>query len=86
MNSGYKNHHADDSSLLDLQLFKELYCIYYFDLTSQPESLYKQAKQAELEVRWSGTQSSAGYIMWVIYESERLIKFKGVSGSLALIV
>lgn len=74
-----------DGSLITYELFASLYPIFFFDLTAQEEDLYKANKYAELEVRFSnqagnGTQ----YHMHVVYESERVIKFRAVSGSMAL--
>jgi hypothetical protein len=89
MNAGYKTRHYDDGSLLTMQQYMDTYPIFYFDLTYQDEDLYKAVKQAELEVRWSnqaGTFALNGYNLWIVYESERLIRFKGVSGSLALVL
>jgi len=42
-----------DGSLIDIKSYKELYPIFYFDLTAQEEDLYGKNKYAELEVRWS---------------------------------
>lgn len=75
----------DDSSLITYEMYKELYPIFYFDLTNQEEDLYKANKMAELEVRWSNEAGGMGqYRMYVIHESERVIQFRGVNGSLAL--
>lgn len=84
LNAGHKMKHFDDGSLIDFEKYKSTYPIYYFDLTDQPEDLYTTQKLAELEIRWSNSDS--GYYMYVVYESERLIKMKGVSGNLSLIL
>ena len=87
MNSGYKMHDYSDGSLLDVETFAKLYPIFYFDLTAQEEDLFKANKYAELEVRWSNfadVVAPNGYHMYVVYECERIIKFKGVSGTMAL--
>ena len=87
MNSGYKMHDYSDGSLLDVETFASLYPIFYFDLTAQEEDLFKANKYAELEVRWSNQanlQAPNGYHMYVVYECERVIKFKGISGTMAL--
>jgi hypothetical protein len=84
LNAGHKMKHFDDGSLIDFEKFKSIYPIYYFDLTDQPEDLYTTQKLAELEIRWSNGED--GYYMYVVYESERLVRMKGVSGNLSLIL
>lgn len=84
LNAGHKMKHFDDGSLIDFEKYKSIYPIYYFDLTDQPEDLYTTQKLAELEIRWSNSDND--YYMYVVYESERLIKMKGVSGNLSLIL
>jgi hypothetical protein len=86
MNAAYKMHGSDEGSLITPNQWKNLYPIYYFDLTHQDEDLYKATKTAELEVRWELETPGTGYFVHVVYESERLIKFKGVSGSLAVVM
>lgn len=86
MNSAYKMRGADEGSLITPDQWKSLYPIYYFDLTHQDEDLYKATKTAELEVRWDLASPGTGYFVNVFYESERLVKFKGVSGSLAIVM
>jgi hypothetical protein len=85
LNSGYKMHGHDGSSLIDLESWLKLYPVFYFDLEQQDEDLFKSQKYAELEVRFSNSAGQNHYI-WVVYESERLIKFKGIGGSLALVM
>ena len=85
MNSGYKMADHSDGSLITYEMFKALYPIFYFDLTAQEEDLYKANKYAEIEIRFSnGAPPTANYHMHVIYESERVIKFRGIGGSMAL--
>lgn len=88
LSAGHKNIDSMDGSLIDFNTFKSLYPIFYFDLTAQEEDLWTAVKYAELEIRWSnqvaGLGLPNGYHVWVIYESERVIKFKGVAGSLAI--
>lgn len=93
LNAGYKMHGHHDSSLIDIDTFVKFYPIFYCDLTDQDEDLFKSQKSAEIEVRWSNTLGGTnlvlapnGYHMWVVWEAERLIKMKGVSGSLALVL
>ena len=64
-------------------MFSQLYPIFYFDLTNQPEDLYKAHKQAELEVRYVPGQTVTHY-MYMLVESERQIILRGISGSLAV--
>ena len=85
--SGHKHMDGHDSSLIDLTTFASLYSIFYFDLTCQEEDLYKSVKYAEMEVRWSNQAMSVapnGYYLWTIYESERVLKFRGIQGSMAV--
>ena len=87
LNAGFKMNDYSDGSLIDMNTYKSLYPIFFFDLTAQEDDLYKANKYAELEVRWSNQATDVagnGYHMWVVYEAERAIKFKGVAGSLAL--
>jgi len=89
LNAGFKMDDCtcSDGSLIDINSYINLYPIFFFDLTCQEEDLYQTNKYAELEVRWSnqaGTAAPLGYHMWVVYESERVIKFKGVNSSMAL--
>lgn len=83
MNSGYKMHDEVDGSLVTLETYKSLYPIFYFDLTCQEEDLYTSNKISELEIRYTNN-SAANYYMYVLYESERMLKFQGVNGSLAV--
>lgn len=83
LSAAYKNKDASDGSLITYEQWRNIYPIYYFDLTAQPEDLYKANKYAEIEVRWTN-QSSQNYYAWVIYESERALDFVGVNGSMAL--
>lgn len=89
LNSGYKMNGFDGSSCIDLEKWLRLYPIFYFNLEHQDEDLFKSQKYAELEIRWSNaanTFAPTGYHIWCIYESERLVKFKCISGSLALVL
>lgn len=89
LNSGHKMVGHDGSSLIDVQTWLSLYPVFYFDLEHQDEDLFKTQKYAELEIRWSNqaqVTAAAGYHIYCIYESERLIKLKGVAGSLALVM
>jgi hypothetical protein len=93
MDAGYKMRDNSSGSPITLRQFMDIYPIFHFDMTHQDEDLYKFMKQAELEVRWSnsfaaipnGPGTTEGYHLWVVYESERLIKFKPVSGALAIV-
>jgi len=89
LNAGFKMDDCgcSDGSLIDINAYINLYPIFFFDLTCQEEDLYQTNKYAELEVRWSNQAQDlapAGYHMWVVYEAERVIKFKGVNSSMAL--
>lgn len=85
LSAAYKNRDSMDGSMITYEQFESVYPIYYFDLTCQPEELYKAAKYAELELRWTN-QSAQNYYAWVVYESERNLAFKGVNGSFALVM
>jgi hypothetical protein len=83
MNAGFKMHSEEDGSLITLESFKDLYPIFYFDLTAQPEDLYKSAKYSELEIRFTLGLDQNHYA-YVCYESERMLTIKGISGSMAI--
>ena len=85
LNAGYKMADHSDGSLITHEMYKSLYPIFYFDLTAQEEDLYKANKYAELEIRFSNSAPfGLNYYMHVVYESERVIKFRGIGGSMAL--
>lgn len=94
LESGNKLHNFDESSPIDLNSFLQLHSIFYFDMTNQPEELFQSLKASEIEIRWSnqaggGTnsfQAPNGYYLFVVTENERLIKMKGLAGSLALVL
>jgi len=90
MDSGYKMHGYDGSSIVDINAFQSNYPIFFFDLEDQDEDLFKSAKAAEIQVYWSNTATTFGapngYHVYTIVESERLIRFKGISGSMALVL
>ena len=83
LDADYKNNDSSDGSLVTYEMFGQLYPIFYFDLTNQPEDLYKAHKQAELEVRYTVGQTVTHY-MYMLVESERQIILQGISGSLAV--
>lgn len=93
LDAGYKMRDPSSGSPITLRQFMDVYPIFAFDMTHQDEDLYKQLKQSELEIRWSnsfaqinaGPGVTEGYHLWVVYESERLVKFKSISGALAIV-
>lgn len=84
MSSGYKLRDDLDGSMITQEQFKDLYPIFYFDMTNQNEDLFKNTKYSELEVAWTNNGTQGDYYVYIVYESERQIKIKGVNGSLQI--
>jgi hypothetical protein len=81
--AAYKNRDSMDGSLITYEQWASLYPIYYFDLTAQPEDLYKTAKYSEMEIRWTNG-STLPYYAYIIYESERQLMIRGVGGNMSI--
>ncbi|HRP36657.1 MAG TPA: hypothetical protein PLS50_02500, partial [Candidatus Dojkabacteria bacterium] len=89
MNAGYKMRDDDDGSMITVEQFKDLYPIFFFDMTAVPEDLFKSARMSELEIRWQNGTGVAplvgvGYHIYVVYESERSIEIGGTNGNMVI--
>lgn len=87
MDAGYKLNDTDEGSLLNLDQFKTLYPIFYFDLQAQPDELFMKTATQKLQIYWDcGAANNINYYPIVMYESERMIKIQALEGTIALII